>query len=193
MEQGGSSGTMCLHWDETCLVGELMTGYVRDGGLEMSRMTVAALEDLGYAVNYTAADAFTTWNATCVQNLCGTGGGGTRRQQLWWQTQQQDQRLLNLLPDAALPEASTITTPTTTTIPNAPEPCDKAEQVALNYGKQYLQSKRMDEASWLVVGSKNLSYRADQVVFLVYLGFDGEVRSLIVESEWVNGISWYEW
>jgi len=152
MEQGGGAGTACSHWDEMCLVGELMTGYLRDGGLEMSRMTVAALEDLGYAVNYTGADAFTTWNATCVQNLCGTGGGGggTRRQQI---------------------------SPTT-----VKEPRDKAEQEALNYGKQYLQSKRMDEASRLAVGS-NLSYRADQVVFLVYLGDDGEVRSLIVESE----------
>jgi len=184
MEQGGGGGTACSHWDETCLVGELMTGYVRNGGLEMSRMTVAALEDLGYAVNYTAADPFTTWNATCVQNLCGTVGGtgtggigGTRRQQLRRQTQQQDQRLLNLLPDAALPEASTIS-PTP-----VKEPRDKAEQEALNYGKQYLQSKRMDESSRLGVGSNHLSYQADQVVFLVYLGDDGEVRSLIVESE----------
>jgi len=85
MEQGGGGGTACSHWDETCMVGELMTGYVRNGGLEMSRMTVAALENLCYAVNYTAADPFTTWNATCVQNLCGsggTGGGSTRQQQL---------------------------------------------------------------------------------------------------------------
>jgi len=41
----------------------------------------------------------------------------------------------------------------------------------------------MDEASRLAVGLNHLSYRADRVVFLVYLGDDGEVRSLIVESD----------
>ena len=40
---------------------ELMTGYAERRGVAMpiSRMTVGALEDLGYSVNYAAADPYT--------------------------------------------------------------------------------------------------------------------------------------
>ena len=49
------------HWRESVFGDELMTGGVRGvrGTFEpLSRVTVASLADLGYAVNYAAADAF---------------------------------------------------------------------------------------------------------------------------------------
>lgn len=55
----GGGGTREGHWRETIFGNELMTGYL-DGGINpVSRVTVAALEDMGYEVNYDAADAFT--------------------------------------------------------------------------------------------------------------------------------------
>ena len=49
------------HWRESVFGDELMTGGVRGGRgtfEPLSRVTVASLADLGYAVNYAAADAF---------------------------------------------------------------------------------------------------------------------------------------
>ena len=59
VEDEGGEGTACGHWDEQCFVDELMTGF-SSGSLPMSRVTVGSLEDLGYVVNYGAADAFTS-------------------------------------------------------------------------------------------------------------------------------------
>lgn len=55
----------CSHWDETCFRNELMTpsiGIVSDDNtvdFQFSRVTVAALNDLGYSVDYSAADPYT--------------------------------------------------------------------------------------------------------------------------------------
>jgi hypothetical protein len=57
IETDGGSGTAGGHWDETCLRGELMTGYL-SGAMELSRLTIASLKDMGYGVNLDAADEF---------------------------------------------------------------------------------------------------------------------------------------
>jgi hypothetical protein len=69
IEQGGGGGTACSHWDESCFKGELMTGFAT-GGLEMSRMTLAGLQDLGYTVDYNQAEAFPSseLDPSCVCN-----------------------------------------------------------------------------------------------------------------------------
>lgn len=58
VEQGGGSGTQCSHWDDNCFVDELMTGF-SSGAMPISRVTVASMEDMGYEVDYSAADPFT--------------------------------------------------------------------------------------------------------------------------------------
>jgi hypothetical protein len=75
VETDGGSGTACSHWDEYYLRGEVMSGYL-SGGMELSRMTIGALEDLGYDVDYAGADNFnaTNFNPECVKELCGDGG-----------------------------------------------------------------------------------------------------------------------
>jgi hypothetical protein len=45
------SGTQCSHWNEECMQEELMTGSV-EGELSLSRITIGALEDIGYEVDY---------------------------------------------------------------------------------------------------------------------------------------------
>ncbi len=57
LETGGGRGTAYGHWSENVFGDEIMTGYV-DRDMPISRVTVAALEDLGYTVNYAAADPF---------------------------------------------------------------------------------------------------------------------------------------
>jgi Leishmanolysin len=53
----------CSHWDEECLVDELMTGVLRRGSKAMlSRITIGSLQDLGYKVNYNKADKYTKAN-----------------------------------------------------------------------------------------------------------------------------------
>jgi hypothetical protein len=60
VETDGASGTAGFHWDEACLSGELMTGYVQGGqtSMPLSRLTIASLQDMGYGVNLNAADEF---------------------------------------------------------------------------------------------------------------------------------------
>jgi len=52
-------GTVNGHWRETVFDNELMTGYINSGTNPLSVVSVAADQDLGYTVNYDAADAYT--------------------------------------------------------------------------------------------------------------------------------------
>jgi len=55
---GCGAGTVNGHWREPVFGNELMTGYIGAGANPLSFMTAAAQEDLGYTVNYDAADPF---------------------------------------------------------------------------------------------------------------------------------------
>jgi Leishmanolysin len=63
LEKGYGTGTCEGHWDEAILGNELMTGFLNDGANPLSRLSIASLEDLGYAVNYTPADAYSLLTA----------------------------------------------------------------------------------------------------------------------------------
>ena len=54
----GGPGTRCGHWREDVFGNELMTGFLNVGTNPLSRLTIATLEDLGYEVDYNAADAY---------------------------------------------------------------------------------------------------------------------------------------
>lgn len=58
VENQGGSGTKGAHWRETTFNNELMTGYLNTGSNPLSRMSIGSLQDMGYAVNYAAADAY---------------------------------------------------------------------------------------------------------------------------------------
>jgi hypothetical protein len=59
-ENDGGTGTRDVHWRESVLNTELMTGYVEGTGVAMplSRVTIGALVDLGYTVDLSKADPF---------------------------------------------------------------------------------------------------------------------------------------
>jgi methionine-rich copper-binding protein CopC len=59
LELGGGAGTYNVHWSEGVFDRELMTGYSEStAAMPVSRLTVAALADLGYQVNYSAAESY---------------------------------------------------------------------------------------------------------------------------------------
>ncbi len=52
------AGTINSHWREGVLGNELLTGYINSGANPLSIITVGSLADMGYGVNYAAADAY---------------------------------------------------------------------------------------------------------------------------------------
>lgn len=58
VEAGGGSGTALSHWRESVFNTEIMTGYIDGGFNALSRLTLAALKDLGYGINMRAAGAY---------------------------------------------------------------------------------------------------------------------------------------
>jgi hypothetical protein len=56
---GCGAGSVNGHWREPTFVEELMTGYLQGGVTNpLSRLTAAAMEDLGYGVNYAGSDNY---------------------------------------------------------------------------------------------------------------------------------------
>lgn len=54
----GGAGTRDGHWREFTFDKELMTGFIDEGNNPLSRLSIAAFEDMGYDVNYSVADAY---------------------------------------------------------------------------------------------------------------------------------------
>jgi hypothetical protein len=73
VENTGGQGTRDSHWRETAtggaggLANELMTGFVSSTGPNpLSAITIASLQDMGYAVNMAAADAY-IWSSSTLR------------------------------------------------------------------------------------------------------------------------------
>ncbi len=59
LEKSGGSGTMGSHWRESIFNNELMTGYYNTDQINpLSKLTLAAFEDMGFEVNYSNADIY---------------------------------------------------------------------------------------------------------------------------------------
>jgi len=83
VENTGGSGTRDAHWRESAFGNELMTGWIGPGtSMPISRVTVGSLADLGYAVNFAAADPYTAASArtaVLVSSTVSTGTSSTLR------------------------------------------------------------------------------------------------------------------
>ena len=53
------------HWQEECLVNELMTPFINSNANPLSKLTIGNIEDTGYEVNYGAADEYDGSDTTC--------------------------------------------------------------------------------------------------------------------------------
>jgi hypothetical protein len=60
LETTGGSGTAFVHWSEAAFDNELMTGFAEAPGVPMplSIVTIGGMQDLGYKVDYSAADPY---------------------------------------------------------------------------------------------------------------------------------------
>ena len=58
IETGGGSGTVGAHWSEATFGSELLTGFLNPGINPLTRLSVGAFQDMGYSVNYSAADDY---------------------------------------------------------------------------------------------------------------------------------------
>lgn len=58
LETGGGSGTVGSHWSEATFGSELLTGFLNPGINPLTRLSVGAFQDMGYSVNYSAADDY---------------------------------------------------------------------------------------------------------------------------------------
>jgi len=69
IEQDGGAGTAFAHWDDTTFGNELMTGTLDFTSTNpLSVITVGAFNDMGYVVNYAAAESYSP-PTTAVTNL----------------------------------------------------------------------------------------------------------------------------
>ena len=59
VENTGGPGTRDGHWRESVFRNELMSGFIAAPDNPLSRLTVASLQDLGYKVDLTKAEAYT--------------------------------------------------------------------------------------------------------------------------------------
>jgi hypothetical protein len=59
LETGGGPGTAGAHWSEAVFGNELMTGFIAGVPDPLSTVTIGSLQDMGYTVNYSAADPYT--------------------------------------------------------------------------------------------------------------------------------------
>ncbi len=72
VENSGGAGTRDGHWRETVFRTELMSGFIAAANNPLSRMTVASLKDLGYAVDLTQAEPY------ALPNLFALAAAGAR-------------------------------------------------------------------------------------------------------------------
>lgn len=86
VEDQGGPGTAGSHWRESVFDTELMTGFAELAGTAtpISRITVGAMQDLGYQVNYGRADGYQRFAFSVAAAGVSPGGadgaGGLRRQ-----------------------------------------------------------------------------------------------------------------
>ena len=66
VENTGGPGTADGHWRESVFRNELMSGFIAAPNNPMSRMTVASLQDLGYAVDLSKAEPYKLPNLLAV-------------------------------------------------------------------------------------------------------------------------------
>ena len=63
----GAQGTRDAHWRESTFANELMTGFVSLASNPLSTVTIASLQDLGYAVDLTQAEPYTITNPNALR------------------------------------------------------------------------------------------------------------------------------
>ena len=72
LESTGGAGTAGAHWSEAVFDRELMTGFIDGSFNPLSRLTIAALKDIGYSVDIGAADPYALPGRAAIDDVGGT-------------------------------------------------------------------------------------------------------------------------
>jgi hypothetical protein len=85
VENTGGPGTAGSHWRDSVFRTELMTGYAEPAGVVMpiSRLTIGSLQDLGYTVNYAAADPYVLPAPAAATNVIRSSTATSSNQRLF--------------------------------------------------------------------------------------------------------------
>ncbi|GMN10515.1 leishmanolysin-related zinc metalloendopeptidase [Croceitalea sp. MTPC9] len=65
----GGQGTRDGHWREAIFSNELMTGFINMGDNPISRLSIAAFEDMGYTVDYNKSNEYRLPEVLTLKNL----------------------------------------------------------------------------------------------------------------------------
>jgi hypothetical protein len=84
LETTGGSGTAGVHWSESVFANELMTGFIGGVPDPLSILTIGALRDLGYTVNYAAADGYTMPGHLQASDISGLVAGNADPSSAWF-------------------------------------------------------------------------------------------------------------
>jgi len=158
VELDGLVGTRCAHWDEFCLQDELLTGFLTTVINPLSTMTIGSLEDLGYEVDYDAADPYTASdiNPSCLCDSNGSNGHHSDHSDvsdLAWTNGHWRQRHLS--------SSSSV------------------RQTAMQYGLDQLELASYHTKGDLPDGAE---YIGDLVFFVAYRETTGEIRGVAVRK-----------
>lgn len=177
----GSTGADCVHWAENCLRSELMTPQLFDGVNRISTVTIGSLEDLGYTVDYGAADTFDFNDFSLADCPCATIG--SRRSLLRG----------NVTAVRQIP-VSNMTSPTSKLSSSSPPPrmSDAGRAAAIAYGKKELaratrEERPLFEAASLVAAENGEAFEDEYVGdrMITVLHFDsGEWFEVVVFADW---------
>ncbi len=66
VENTGGAGTRDSHWRESVFKNELMSGFIAEKSNPISRLTVASMSDLGFAVDLSAAESYALPNLQLI-------------------------------------------------------------------------------------------------------------------------------
>lgn len=162
IETRGGPGTACLHWDGSCFRSELMTG-VSTGDQELSRVSIATLEDMGYVVDYSKADPFPVErldpSCVCNANLRHENkfqlSNGASMFFRW------NENRRSLRHDSS----------------------EKEREEAIQYGKKKLKENHRSAELMTRNFDPRRVYLSDKVVLVLYFDKDEQVKSVIVRED----------
>jgi Leishmanolysin len=167
VERDYGGGTACGHWDEECMGNELMTGFLGPSTSPLSRITVGTLQDLGYQVDYSKADAFgrsdLAASCTCRRRL-----------------RQKERAMLDMKHGKVFSVTSVATSSGRSTIGDSRRHLsESAEAMAIEAGLEYLQTNAQQANETQVVDDVGITYVADKVVSVLVLE-NGEIYGVTV-------------
>jgi Leishmanolysin len=167
VERDYGGGTACGHWDEECMGNELMTGFLGPSTSPLSRITVGTLQDLGYQVDYSKADAFgrsdLAASCTCRRRL-----------------RQKERAMLDMKHGKVFSVTSVATSSGHSAIGDSRRHLsESAETMAIEAGLEYLQTNAQQANETQVVDDVGITYVADKVVSVLVLE-NGEIYGVTV-------------